>query len=597
VCTGATCGEDECCDDRQACTEFGGACGAGDVKIAPAVTTYCTGIACDATSDVAQCCGPPAVCTDYGGCSGNSKSGAPKVVKNSHATQACVTSGVCEQSAENTANCCVDAAPCTSMNCNGPRIAAHATTWCSTDVCGEDDHSTCCRKECTAFECPDKDNGAGGVDKQDTVPCERFCFGASCAEGSDASFNDGQCCEIKDTCGSGNLACPAGKIMKANVEDVDCFSIKCTLEDDVDTCCEDRAPCSQYVCAEGFQTIGDGTQLCAGAGCVADPDDTTCCEALGQCEDYTCNPALNHVMKTGAPKYCEGTTCSDDECCVERALCSVTCGAGKGLKINAKTTIYCAGETCDDDDNDACCEDKETCTGMMEGDGRIYCSTVTTCETSLMADAFSRECPGGSCTTSFCCVPAEGGAPPIVETLDEPAETATLVSSFTIREMNFETLNADASLVRNLKDNICKTYTDATDVELQCQVKLTAGSVNVEVTITPAAGETDLPVMKAPLKDDLIAAVVSTAGIEATQEGGKSFDLSEVKAVVFEKGSTEASEITTTTPKPKGGNDGDGSDGDGDETDDTDVEDSAAGLSVAIPIVAAGMLNLFASIS
>merc|ERR1711871_803259 len=132
-----------------------------------------------------------------------------------------------------------------------------------------------------------------------------------------------------DTCGGGNMECPSDtKVMRAGVTDTDCFTTKCdnTNDDDVDTCCIDRAACSSLHatgsgCGEGWKNI-NAAGLCVGEACDLETDKATCCEELDKCSTVTCTTA-NHVIMAAAPTYCAGAACDESECCVEKEKCAV----------------------------------------------------------------------------------------------------------------------------------------------------------------------------------------------------------------------------------------------------------------------------------
>lgn len=343
------------------------------------------------------------------------------------------------------------------------------------------------------------------------------------------------------------MVCGDTKIMRQDVADTDCFTTMCT-DVDLDTCCEDRASCSSLTCATG-SAHGPET-LCAGAACDDTTEQSLCCYALGQCSAYTCT-GDNNVKRADAPEYCNDADCGEDECCVIKQLCSaggLDCGNGKGLKVDA-ASIFCAGEACADDDKTACCEDKEACSGMTGGDGKMYCSSFTSCATGTIQDAASTECEDGVCTDALCCVQAYG--PPINDVLEEPAVQDTFTAGFKLEECSFESLTADQTLVDALEENICEEFAATTQTDASwCSVEFSAGSVNVKVTIMAPVGET-LPAastMKTPEPANIITAVTATEGIEATQQGGKPIGVSDVKAVVFKTGETSAAEVLPPTP-------------------------------------------------
>jgi len=386
------------------------------------------------------------------------------------------------------------------------------------------------------------------------------------------------------------MNCGVTKVMKQSVGEVDCASVMCTTEDDVDTCCEDRQPCSQFNCPSPGSTILDGSVLCTGALCSSTTEESKCCVDLGQCSTYTCVGA-NNVKMAGAPTYCAGSTCNEAECCATKELCSAAgleCGNGKDLKVDAGT-IFCTGEFCVENDLVACCEDKELCAaGMTSGDGKTYCSSFA-CD-AMIQDAASTECEDSGCTQELCCVQAYG--PPISDTVDTPFTQDTFVSGFKLNECSYTQLTANPTLVASLKDNICAEFASTTGTDAAwCSIEFSAGSVNVKVTIEAPVGQT-LPAasaMKTPETTQILSAVTATPGIEATTQGGKPIGVSEVKAVLFKEGQTTAAAVPPPTPPsppptPTA-----------DDKDDKDEEDGAIGLSAATSLtVAAAMLNLFA---
>jgi hypothetical protein len=212
--------------------------------------------------------------------------------------------------------------------------------------------------------------------------------------------------------------------------------------------------------------------------------------------------------------------------------------------------IHCENESCDQGnqaDLGLCCEAKETCTGMTSGDGKEYCSSFTTCEHGMIADAASTECVT-TCTSDLCCLQAFGK--PIEKILSQPAPSDIFKAAFKI-EANFEALAADETLMNKMKTAICAKFAETTGAKAAyCETVLTAGSVNAEVTFTFPADETMPAVMVTPTPDQVVATVVALPGSDSIKKGGKAISASAVQAVVFKKGQTEATPAVQTTAAP-----------------------------------------------
>lgn len=293
--------------------------------------------------------------------------------------------------------------------------------------------------------------------------------------------------------------------------------------------------------------MNKGEGLCKGEACELAEDQATCCEKHGVCGDVVCDANLHHVSKASAPTYCDGTTCQVSECCAEKQTCDVSgldCGDGRHFKVGAET-IHCAGEFCDADDSDTCCEDKGNCSAMESGDGMVYCSMFTGCAEGLISNAATTECAATGCTSDLCCLQAYG--PPLPETLAEPAQTDTFKAGFKL-EASFEALQANPTLMDNLKDNICEKFAQTTGTDKAwCDAEFTAGSVNVAVTIT-APANTQLPAhMPTPTPTEVVATVTAIPDIASIQKGDTPISASEVRAVVFKTGQTGGVAPTTTT--------------------------------------------------
>merc|ERR1712023_155652 len=135
---------------------------------------------------------------------------------------------------------------------------------------------------------------------------------------------------------------------------------------------------------------------------------------------------------------------------------------------------------------------------------------------------------------------------PISDTLDQPAEQDTFTAGFKLEEANYESLAADETLAAALEENICAQFSASTNTpRAWCSCEFSAGSVNVKVSIVAPADESlpEASDMSTPAPATILEAVTSTEGIEALQQGGKPFGMSEVKAVFFKKDAVEATDI------------------------------------------------------
>jgi hypothetical protein len=375
-----------------------------------------------------------------------------------------------------------------------------------------------------------------------------FCNSSSCdSEADEDHFDVKQCCEIKDTCGE--MQCPETTVPKKNAADAHCFTTECdnTNSYDLNTCCVDRAMCTTLECGTGWKNKAVG--MCAGDECQLETDQDTCCDQLDKCSDMECNADIHHVKRASAPEYCASTQCEVDECCVEKQRCDLSlleCGDGRDLKMDA-SDIHCATEECSAADLNTCCEDKANCSTMVSGDGMLYCSSLTSCADGLIGSAATTMCANTGCTSDLCCLQAFG--PPLPETLPDPVPQDTFKAGFKL-EASFEALSAPGNeeVLEALEDSICEKFAESTGTNRDwCTAEFSAGSVNVAVTITAPAEESLPTHMPAPTPADVVEAVVAIPDVESIQKGDTPISASEVKAVVFKKGTTAAVAATTST--------------------------------------------------
>jgi hypothetical protein len=209
--------------------------------------------------------------------------------------------------------------------------------------------------------------------------------------------------------------------------------------------------------------------------------------------------------------------------------------------------LFCEGELCAaETDETTCCEDKEACSVMLPGDGKIYCSSMLgNCDNGLVSDAATKECYNDVCSTDRCCISDSGVN---LETqFTEPVTQDTFQAAFKI-EASFEVLETNPALKDALETSVCEEFVAAANCPVSwCSVEFSAGSVNVVVKIRAPVGESLEEDIRVPAPERVVAAVTSTEGIEAAKKGDTPIGVSEVVAVVVRSGEMEAQPITTTT--------------------------------------------------
>lgn len=126
------------------------------------------------------------------------------------------------------------------------------------------------------------------------------------------------------------------------------------------------------------------------------------------------------------------------------------------------------------------------------------------------------------------------------KSLAKPAEAETLIMTVKIDAVDYTQMTdtQKIALKNNLKDEFAMSLNVQKD---QVEVKLSAGSVNVEVKVIAKEGQ-KFEALMAPDADKLVAAVKAVPEIEKVTTG--TITASPVKAVVFEKGATDGNEQT-----------------------------------------------------
>jgi hypothetical protein len=122
------------------------------------------------------------------------------------------------------------------------------------------------------------------------------------------------CCGCGSKAYCSSLTCPAGYLQREGAEHIECMDDKCTLEADLNVCCERRATCETYTCQPGYSLrVGSEKILCDGGSCGPE-DNCLCCELRATCDDYEC-PEGMALKKHAQNIMCADGSCSQAECC------------------------------------------------------------------------------------------------------------------------------------------------------------------------------------------------------------------------------------------------------------------------------------------
>jgi RHS repeat-associated protein len=355
------------------------------------------------------------------------------------------------QNAQNeccTAATCDDGNPCTVDTCNGDGTCSHTNAANGTSCTGTNKceqtytcHSGVCTGSnpvtCTAS---DQCHVPGTCD-----PSTGKCSNPDAPNGT--ACNDGNACDLNDTCQSG--VCAASS------------HVTCTASDQchvAGTCNPATGQCSNPPVANGT-ACNDGNacdlnDTCQSGVCTAGSHVT--CTASDQCHVAgTCNPATGQCSN---PPVANGTACNDGNACDLNDTCqSGVCTAGNHVTCTASDQCHVAG-TCDSNSgtcsnpqaaNGTSCNDGNTCTqtdscqnGTCTGSNPVICTAEDQCHVAGTCDPTTGVCSnpisadGTACTgsnkcnqTYACAAGACTGSNPVTCTSPQPAIAATQAMS------------------------------------------------------------------------------------------------------------------------------------------------------------------------
>jgi len=149
---------------------------------------------------------------------------------------------------------------------------------------------------------------------------------------------------------------------------------------------------------------------------------------------------------------------------------------------------------------------------------------------------------------------APAPAPPLVLTLEKPAEVDTFKASFKL-EADYDALMKDMNLVKQLTDAVCDEFISTLKAKdtPACKAEATKGSVNVILTITAPEGKQlpeDLP---APTPEAIVKVVKAVPNIDSVKKDGKEFAASPVETALFKEGKTSGTQLQAVpTEAPDG---------------------------------------------
>ena len=395
---GTTCNDGNACDLNDTCQS--GVCTAGG-HVTCAATDQChTGGTCNPSSGL--CSNPPApngtTCSDGNACDLSDTCQAGVCTAGSHVTCAasdqCHAAGTCNPA---TGQCSNPAAP--NGTACGDGNACDLNDTCQSGVCTAGSHVTCAAS--------DQCHVAGTCN-----PSTGQCSNPTAANGT--ACNDGNACDLNDTCQSG--VCAAGS------------HVTCTASDQchvAGTCNPSTGQCSNPSAADGT-SCNDGNactqaDACQSGACTgANP---VTCTASDQCHTAgTCNPSTGQCSN---PAAANGTSCSDGNACTQTDTCQAgTCAGSNPITCTASDQCHSAG-TCDPatgtcsnpaSPNGTSCSDGNACTqtdtcqgGTCTGSNPVACTASDQCHTAGTCDPSSGQCSnptspnGTSCNDGNAC--------------------------------------------------------------------------------------------------------------------------------------------------------------------------------------------------
>ena len=371
----------ECC--KIACTQATHCNAATDVKD----NHLCEGAGC---ATVNECCTARTKC-DTVTCPVNMKTSDWGTAYCEDAVGGCVAGECCKIACTQATHCNAetdvkDGHTCEGAGCASVSECCHGRIKCTTETCPVnrrtskwltgycEDSDGCVAGECCKIACEQnahcnaatdvKDNhlceGAGCATvnecctartKCDTVTCpvnmKTSDWGTAYCEDAVGGCVAGECCKI--ACEQ-NAHCNAATDVKDNhlCEGAGCASLS--------ECCRARTKCSTVMCANGMPSSDWPTAYCEDAdGCV--PGE--CCKIRCQ-QDLHCT--IDSTVKPA--HYCEGSLCTEAECCVAHVDCSShACPPGSSLRRDA-ASIPCNAVSCG---NPLCCT--ATCRDYRQSGG------------------------------------------------------------------------------------------------------------------------------------------------------------------------------------------------------------------------------------
>ena len=345
VLTGATCQAfpcttADCCDAKAQCNVNDIICGNNEYVD---TNLYCAGDQCTA-ADQSTCCADKAQCNVNDIICGN----------NQHVDTSLFCAGAsCSQQTDQS-TCCADSPTCTSaqLNCGteGTTTGTYNpitddTTSCACN-CGEGygvDGTGVCE------QCSDGDQPQWNA-LTDASPCgnhtaclvnQKFAY--------DSTTDTGRCtpCGLDQFSAGGFVTeCTAyGRCEVSNICDATTQRVKagnCAGEtcdnDDVATCCEERALCNTFTCPSTHVDKNGGLSRCVGASCNTNDDLDTCCAVI-TCTGVTPDNSLT-TLPSQAENYEQDVLCETGY----RGGGSWTCVGGEYTGPSCEQEMFMTGE-------------------------------------------------------------------------------------------------------------------------------------------------------------------------------------------------------------------------------------------------------------
>jgi len=237
------------------------------------------------------------------------------------------------------------------------------------------------------------------------APVEPTCFdgiqngdetGVDCG-GTDCSLCPSTCDTLVD--------CGESHYLKDDLDDIECETSVCNLDDDLDTCCIARALCSTLAsCFSQVLISAADSTYCESESCGYVTDADTCCADAPSCAGFElCDPDTQYLKDSAEYLKCTSEVCGQadiDRCCANKETCDqYTCSYVDGLvNVQNDASIYCEFDDCNDDPDvvSTCCENRASCVGFR-------------CDTTMFLDKTDKNtqrCPEATCSSDAwvtCC--------------------------------------------------------------------------------------------------------------------------------------------------------------------------------------------------